>query len=60
MDKPKQKRLKDCRQYWYKFTTYECVMGCYSITHRERVYGPKPEQWHERHLLVQEMCGNHY
>ena len=46
------------KKYWYHTTIYYCVICGRENKYRERRYTPKPENWGDRNVFIEEMCNN--
>ena len=44
--------------YWYRVFTFVCPICGREDRYRERVYDEKPEDYADRHHVVEGWCGN--
>jgi len=52
--------IKHMLEHWYCLYETECVLCGRGEKWRERVYGPRPEKYEDRHVFEQFLCCNHW
>ena len=48
------------KPHWYKKTVYYCVLCGHEDVYRERMYTPRPEEYHQRIDVHETACPQHF